>query len=76
MRDFANQETLETNPDAVECGACLLLYVPEKSDGELIVHVARLEGDPPGTPGVAICPDCLDQFKRDGKISRDRVTIH
>lgn len=64
------------HPDAIECGACKHPFVPEKYDGEFIVNVVRVQGDPPGTPGLAICDMCLDILKHTGHLNRDRLVIN
>jgi hypothetical protein len=69
------QAALEEDPDAVECGACNLLFKPEKFDGELLVHVVRFDDDPEGMPGTPIGPGCMAKFQRDGKISRPVIEV-
>lgn len=70
------QEQLASDPDAVFCVGCNLYYKPEKYDGEFIVNVVRFEGDPPGTPGVAVCNDCLDIVKQTGGLHRDSLVVN
>ena len=70
------QAMLEHNPDAIECGACNLLYVPEIEDGIFIVHVMRLKDEPSGLEGTPVCPDCLKAFQKSGQARRDAIIVH
>ena len=69
-------DPLAKNPDAMECGACLRTFIPEKSDGVLIVHVIRVQGDPPGTPGLGVCSDCFGDLQEHGDVRKDSIRVN
>ncbi len=75
MADVAKwvQERLAHDPDAVQCGGCTLLYAPERYDGTLIVNVVRFEDDPPGSPGIPLCNECLVAVQQTGHCRRDSL---
>ena len=69
-------DPLAKNPDAMECGACMRMFIPEKVDGVLIVNVLRVEGDAPGTPGLALCDECFESARQQLTIRRDSIKVH
>jgi hypothetical protein len=58
-KDPALDVDLRDHPDAIQCTAMNHLYVPERFDGEYIVHVVHPSEDP-HVPGQAVCKACLD----------------
>jgi hypothetical protein len=70
------QARLEQDEDAVFCRACQLFYLPERLDGQFIVHVVRFSDDPPGTEGSPVCQDCLELLQQTGKLHRDKLVVN
>lgn len=72
-RDATQNVDLGNHPDAIQCTAGQHLFVPEIFDGEYIVHVMRLQGDPPGAEALAVCPRCLELLFSAKVLTRDIV---